>query len=461
MSHDDDKSNIHYSLWICCGLYALYKVYRELEIRRIGCLAEHFVVHGYVCISGVKPARKKAVWSHLLYNHFFGYWQGRHPNMTRDCPLTWPCDPSGKTYEDNLTDSIDGTPLLYTENYEAQAILCFLMSSRLRHVTFGKQSHWRLKLLIDPLWSLGFSRSPDDNTSITLGGDDQAWHIVNWPAPDLPHPEAVPNGGHIDSGPDAILTRGIPPPLRIDMCHSRVDNGECTATVNDTPSTTELALLSLLLHQLAILYYCETPGVLGPQEGMTGIVRSSHIILLEALRQRLALVMSSDQHNSHSLTPCVPWEDLDGSGSGVRMSLKRWCDSAPARSRLVQPSISEGEAVLCMGWVVHTAMRPTCPMVSIAAPHRPLPRVIQNAKSFVQWRKHNRTLDDNEGVVLAERTCHIISVLKKQSSSLAWNLLRDPVQCLRNVSGAQEQDEEIKSIKLEAGNLYNMFAICT
>jgi hypothetical protein len=83
-------------------------------------------------------------------------------------------------------------PALLSEKYEAQAILVYFCSgSSFRGISFGSQTHWRLKLLVNPLWSLGLSGGPvmsameekkGSSKELQLVGKDQSWHLVNWPA---------------------------------------------------------------------------------------------------------------------------------------------------------------------------------------------------------------------------------------------------------------------------------------
>jgi hypothetical protein len=441
----DPGSTVGSVCTMICAAWGFYFVYRELEIRRISRLARKFAINGYVCIKGITPERKRRVWHKYLSHALFSFWRERHPGMATDDPDTWPCPSNGKAYEDNMTQRIEQTPLIYSENYEAQAILCCFLSPRLRHVSFGLQTHWKLKLLLSPLWAIGLFNDPCSYGSLVLHGDDQAWHIVNWPAPHFNASQPVPEGGHIDSGPDAVFARfGMPPQLALDVS-ANIGND---LRVHGPDIITNIAMLSLLLHQTSVLYYCETPGQLSAREGMTGLVRGSHIILLECIRRKIqtAIETAHTECMNAAKTPVVPYDMrpmspmTDGSqhdasrkaSDGIRMALKRWTSSAGALSRLIQPTAAEGEAVLCMGFTVHTAMRPVTPMYSADDAPLPMPRVIQNAKAFLQLRE-----EDEPGCPAREESSRFDNgALTKSASqlldgldrrSLAWGLLTDPL----------------------------------
>lgn len=443
--------------------WGFYVVYREVELRRISQLAKQFVINGYVCISGIDPKRKKRVWNNSLSNSLFSFWRKRHPEISCNIPDTWPCPLNGKSYEDNMTQHIESTPLLYSENYEAQAILCLVVSPRLKCASFGPQTHWRLKLLISLCWMLGLQDCPESNKEIVFQGDDQAWHIVNWPARELDVSQPVPDGGHIDSGPDAIFASlGMPPPLEIvsGTLHSdRTDMPIPFSCVNDPDVISKYAMLSLLLHQVGILYYCETPGELSAREGVTGIIRSSHIILMECLRRKISQASSMAYCEGVMKSPVVVWEDKQSLASsnpipsaGIRLALKRWSGSVGALSRLVQPVVHEGQAVLCMGCVVHTAMRPVTPMCSRTdGIMMSAPRVIQNAKAYVRLLDCEKTCsrDRFDANVLTRSTSLLWNRLDRHS--LAWNLFTDPLAFYNSTDSL-----EGGTLSIEIDNLSNL-----
>ena len=212
----------------CAGLYALWRLYTRIETKRIQRLAEDFVRNGYVVISGVAPSRKRHYWTTVLAPILQRFWQQRHTDFDMNTPSTWPCPDDGKAYVDTFEECVPGMPQLISENYEAQAILVYFCSGSnwQRSISFGRQTHWRLKLLISPLWALGiFSGRPlslpeeeeegEKKTEPGMGmqachlvGKEQSWHLVNWPASTRAVEQRggsvvgspIEGGAHIDSG---------------------------------------------------------------------------------------------------------------------------------------------------------------------------------------------------------------------------------------------------------------------
>lgn len=196
----------HAQLWsLCVASYSIWRLYVTLETKRIKLLAEAFVRDGYVAISGVSPKRKRVLWDTILSPVLQQYWASRHSTFDITSVDSWPTPIGGKAYGDTFTDeSIPGLPALISENYEAQAILVYFCSgSSFRCISFGSQTHWRLKLLISPFWAAGLWKGPFPENSSYLVGKDQSWHLVNWPAGNSEGNvvgNQFHNGAHIDSG---------------------------------------------------------------------------------------------------------------------------------------------------------------------------------------------------------------------------------------------------------------------
>lgn len=186
-----------------------------MESKRIHRLTEDFVRNGYVVISGVSAERKRFLWNTTLSPALQLFWSKRHADFEIDDPKTWPCPLGGKAYGDTLTEEVAGLPALLSENYEAQAILVYFCAGRsMMGMTFGAQTHWRLKLLVNPLWALGLTcprmgirlggeSSEESEEACHLQGKEQSWHLVNWPAGEeegIVGGAAVQGGAHIDSG---------------------------------------------------------------------------------------------------------------------------------------------------------------------------------------------------------------------------------------------------------------------
>lgn len=213
-----DSSTVSYACLVCA--YTLWRLYTVYEINRIHILTEEFVRSGYVVISGVSTSRKKKIWETVLGPVLQSFWRGKHLGFDITEPKTWPRPVGGKAYGDTFTGKVPGLPNLMSENYEAQAVLAYFCSGPLLNtMTFGSQTHWRLKLLINPLWALGLASEPaapllshDKATdqsrvgeSCRLVGKEQSWHLVNWPASPEEGDNAGPgcpvqNGAHIDAG---------------------------------------------------------------------------------------------------------------------------------------------------------------------------------------------------------------------------------------------------------------------
>ena len=113
--------------------------------------------------------------------------------------------------------------------------------------------------------------------------------------------------------------------------------------------------LSMALHQLCILFYCETPGDVGPAEGMTGIFRSSHLSVMEALRQYIAA--------GHGVVP----------GDTFTRAVKLKFGTERGGS-LVQPILRNNSVMLLLGPLVHCVMWARDPMPGANV------RVLQNCK---------------------------------------------------------------------------------
>lgn len=323
------------------GSSFIYGVWRERELAEIRLHAVELVRNGYVMIdSPVSPAQKRAAWTVLKpvllehWNKTFGA-----AGFDADRPETWPQPESGKLYASSSTNNkVPGLPRLTSDNYRLQSLCVFLVDPLLEgRVHFGSQTHFRLALLMGPLSFLSGAGST------VLQGSDQSWHLAN--LANKKHGrvgEAIPWAGHIDGGENNAYHKGrvpavVPPPP--------------PSPPSSSPSP-EDALLLTLLHQLGILFHCETPGELKPVHGATGFYSQSHLPLLLAWR-----------------TPGgIPWGSHVGA---IRQLCQREC--APSLS---QPPLPESKQVVVFGLTAHTTMWALEGM----GPGATDIRVIQNAK---------------------------------------------------------------------------------
>jgi hypothetical protein len=319
---------------------ASYTFWRHFELTKIHDLASKLLCDGYVLVDSISINEKQHFWDSFLLPRLIKHWTTTIPNFYIHDQQTWPQPSDGRSYATSLKDSlnISSCPKLFSSNYEAQAIVAYLLDSRLGTVSYGKQNHWRFILLCGPQfwWSSVIHRC------VYLTGDDCAWHLMNWPNPTHGKArEPVTDNAHIDAGQDACYTHGIPTPNKSSV-------GEAA----------EGLLLEMLLRQLCILFYCDTPGDLGSEQGGTGFYRGSHIVILEALRRIIAANMALPI-DFETFRRCVK-------------TFGRRNDSS-----ITQITIPDGKALLGLGVTVHTLMWATQPM---KGPTTSYPRSIQNAK---------------------------------------------------------------------------------
>jgi len=312
--------------------------FRQDELGLLQAQADQLCMHGFVEIEGVEPSAKQVAWLMLrpaLYSHYVA----KFPAFSTSSPApSWPRPDNGKTYEMTVTKKVDGLPLLVSSNYTAQALSAYLVSSNLSLVHFGPQTHYKLKLLISPLWFLlgdSFSPSNMGRPMHSLHGEDQAWHIPSFPN-EVKKPGAKPKNSHYDGGRNGVYSKGIPDSQTEDCQSDSIQS--------------QRRMLKFMLKQLAIMFYCETPGTLEPRHGATGFYSSSHLAMLEALR-RASLGGGGISWSNHSKAVREVYEN----------------------KRALQPTTGEGRAYLALGTLVHTAMWGSELMKGEV-------RVIQNAK---------------------------------------------------------------------------------
>jgi len=335
------------------------------------------------------------------------HWKNVAPNFEIHDEHSWPQPSNGKVYSLTSRDwKVAGLPLLTTSNYRVQAVIAYLLDPSLSRVHFGQNTHAKLLLLSNPLYLLCggvenynrlFHSQRNDAAAWELEGSDQSWHIVSIPNKHGVGKigQAIPWSSHIDAGENSVFgQRGIPllyPP----------------GTSEETFSLEE-QLLFTLLHQLAIIFYCETPGDLNVARGATGFYPLSHLALLKGMQA------AAREHPKG-----VPW--------AVHTSaIKAMGESPVAKCTLQQPVLREDQQLLGFGLTMHATTW------AVEAMEGGFFRVIQNCKlkSSVRVRGSHEL----------QRTL----VKAIPSNSLLRLVARGDMQELGHVLGLSE--EEIKSV---------------
>lgn len=327
---------------------------------------------GYVVLpSHVSPAQKREAWDSHLKPAMLAHWiKAAPPGFAYEDPATWPAPANGKNKELSSTaNKIPGLPRLTSDNYRVQAISSYLVDPSLSRVHFGANTCYKLALLANPLYLLlggpqNYNRLAEalsvdpGQIPLELQGSDQSWHLVVLPSKHAKGKvgQTVPLGAHIDGGENAVYFKSglpalSPPPIATD-----------TST---TPAALrgEERLLLTLLHQIAIIFYVETPGFVGPEQGATGFYPHSHLAIAKALKD----------------TPtAIPWD------AHCRAMVEMASDPL---ATITQPSLPDGSQLLCFGLTMHSAMRATRAMndgdVPLPEDGTPAPgdiRVVQNSK---------------------------------------------------------------------------------
>jgi len=311
------------------GTTFIYETWRarELEGIRRDCLA--LVRDGLVELeSPVSAAQKQSAWERNLLPAMVAHWEKQAgPKFVYGESSTWPSpSPTNKCREMSSTNNkVSNLPRITSDNYRVQAICAFLIDPSLQRVHFGRATHWKLQLLANPL-RLFFSSAGSD--ALELEGSDQSWHLVMLPtsAAQAKVGQPLPNAAHIDNGESGIFSRlGLPPRL---PC-------EIDAPPEEAPLSAEERILLALLHQIAIIFYCETPGLLAAENGATGFYPGSHLALVEALR-----ALKGDG--------TVSWEAHSKAVRALAV------DEPPPL--LLQPALPVDRQLLAFGLLVHTTM---------------------------------------------------------------------------------------------------------
>ncbi len=366
-----------------------YNVWKRNELSKLEADARSLARDGYISLDMsqvVTIEEKKRVWFEIIKPHLLKHWQKVEPTLNLEPGSEqWPTPERGRSVHLTSTEYLQGLPKLFSGNYTPQAIIAFMIDPQLSLVHFGNQTDIKLRALISPLWALetileklGISNTKIQsfcrpNDMFELYGDDQAWHIVNIPRfvnSVKPKHETVgvpwPAGAHYDAGYASLYRSGVPPRRPHD-----VTPGSSAQNLHHSRSTQNLALqqrlLAMALHQLAVLFYCETPGALTPAHGATGFYPRSHLVMLEGTRKYLArkrciagdgeVILPWSTHLAAVRQLYEPRLQSSNSTDSKTNDAFSIHDLASAsKTVLIQPTLQDGQGLLILGPLVHTTM---------------------------------------------------------------------------------------------------------
>lgn len=347
-----------------------YDDWREKEMVKLKLFCEELQEQGYLKLPSSVSARDKRIsWENILRRKMLKLFSEKYSEFDLVKQI-WPEPMSGKNYQFTLRDNhVGGMPHIFRNNYLVQAILCYFCSPDLQLVHYGDQTCIRLKFLISPTWAFASLISPKSNGGessknifgkwgapptgmFEFRGDDQSWHITNLPNRKFGSKgKQLPWASHFDAGVENIFTKGIPNAL---LVHPNTKT-------NLSSTDAEQTLLRMALHQLAIIFYCDTPGSLTPERGATGFYPGSHLIVNRSIKD---VLVEKNQ---------LSWWSM---GFSLRQVFR---EDGPipgikGRPAIVQPVLQEDEILLALGTLVHSSMFATELM------EEQQPRVIQNCK---------------------------------------------------------------------------------
>lgn len=398
-------------LALTAASHTLYTFWRKEELASIRKDALTLLRDGILTLpSPVTPSTKKAAWSSTLKPHMVTHWQTQSPGCSPTDPTSWPQPLNGKTHSlSSHNCTLPNLPLLISDNPRVQCILAYLLDPTMESVHFGNQTHFLLRLLLHPLallipldllFRFKFTRPRYPPTK--LRGHDQSWHLVNLPNSNGTPGTPIPLATHIDSGERGVY------------------QGQGLLLHQSVPSSTEERLLLSLLHQLAILFHCETPGDLGKEEGVTAFYPHSHLALLKGVRDLAACTSSP--------TP-LPW-------SAHATAIRAWGEGVDAQGWRQQSPMASTQCVLVMGWLAHTTMWAETTMEGGEI------RVIQNCKV-------SSSCEEGEGGGVTSSTPFI------HPQSLLRVLARGNKEEWRHVLGLSEG--EIRTVDEMAGKYVGLY----
>jgi hypothetical protein len=384
------------------SLDAVLSNWRIRERRRVAHSVDELMKYGMVHVNCTSREDKRRHWPKLL-EALVEVWRKEVPGFEMTDHSTWP---RGYCKGTALTEKVEGALRLVTDNYDVQSIACALFDPELQRFHFGAQSHWKLRLLVNLRWALCPWVEACKDTTCSLHGCDEAWHLTSWPTATG---ASVKRKTHIDGGQNNIFVRnGVP----------------CKADDMHRFAEPDMRLLYMNMFQSLILFYCDTPGDLAAPQGATAVHPLSHVIVMGALSK-----LAREGRTSMNIL-----EGMKMWGKRVQHNKE---NGGPG---MLRPSYLETEGILLLGSLAHTTAPALEPM------YGGMPRVIQNCKIHAAFDYFpNKNQPD-----LQE---HFLSLIAP--SSMLARMCRDPLQTYLEVCGSGDQGEEnVRYIQQETEALY-------
>ena len=316
---------------------ASYSHLRTKELDRLHVQADLLSTRGWIEVPSVGTKEKEAAWR-SLWPVLAAHYSEKFPNFSVPHGR-WPRPADGKSHSMTCPQKVPDQPLLITSSYPVQSLTSYLISPTLGLVHFGSSTHWKLKLMVRPLWLLADAFEPEG--MVEMRGEDQGWHIPSFPRGGGGREEAKkkegeggrteqkgggpkPNNSHFDGGRNNCYSRGIP----LSEEESEKEKG--------TRRT-----MRFLLRQLGVLFYSGTPGEVRAEHGATGFFEGSHLVALAGIS-----ALSDDP----SFPSSIPHPLHTSSIRSLYSPL-----SPSSFSTLTQPTLSPPQALFALGPLVHTA----------------------------------------------------------------------------------------------------------
>jgi len=334
---------------------------KRLEVK-IKCL--RLLLDGYILVDSINPSSKEIAWIYSILPQLSNHWQKVHgEKININDSSSWPCPVNGVSYESNLTTA-DQTlyPKLFSNNLEIQNLISYLFDDSVRFDMQSTSFFHSLAIFFEYLWN-------GNKNIIVLSGNDHGWNLINWQQSKFPSGHPVSNKTHIDGGEAFHYKQGLPISTSTATAIYNmkiIDADSSSVLISNVPKLqARLSILSMLLWQIAIIFYCDTPGDLSIEEGVTGFFKGSHIPILHSLHRFMYTSYSSLPNTSEHIPSVVDYTTF-------ATAIKQFGEFTKS-DRLEQHSIPDGKALLCFGPVAHTLMWCTKAM-------RCMPRSMQNAK---------------------------------------------------------------------------------
>ena len=275
-----------------------YEEWRSRELKELRSKAQILLRQGTLLLdSPCTSAQKREGWETHLRPTMIAHWTLTFPGFDYKYPETWPQPENGKERKlSNTFNKVPGLPRLTSDDYFLQAVVAYMLDPKLRgRVHYGEQTHIKLQFLINPLFVLcgGVSKyrslvhslvgGAGEVQSIELQGSDQSWHLVNIANKHAAGRagQVLPSSSHIDGGEDGAYVRAGLPAV---FPSPAVSNDAQPSAAAAAALNLEERLLLTLVHQLAILFHCETPGPLLAENGATAFLPQSHLSLVLGLK---------------------------------------------------------------------------------------------------------------------------------------------------------------------------------